>query len=115
MSLNPRSTTSFSDKNRLPFLEKKLPLTKQKFAISEVAYVGDSLSKDVLMAKRADCFAVWAKYGAHTDRSMYDRLIRISHWTADDIRREKNYATEAKGIEPDFICERSIAELLELA
>ncbi|WP_244561104.1 hypothetical protein [Bradyrhizobium canariense] len=67
------------------------------------------------MAKRADCFAVWAKYGAHTDRSMYDRLIRISHWTADDIRREKNYATEAKGIEPDFICERSIAELLELA
>jgi hypothetical protein len=28
--------------------------------------------------------------------------------------REKDYALEAKGIEPDFVCERSIAELLEL-
>lgn len=90
-------------------------VTKQKFVMSQVAYIGDSLSKDVLMAKRANCFAVWAKYGAHTDRAMYDRLIRISHWTADDIRREKNYAAEAEGIEPDFVCENSIAELLEFA
>lgn len=59
-------------------------VTKQNFSMSQVAYVGDSLSKDVLMAKRANCFAIWAKYGAHTDREMYDRLIRISHWTAED-------------------------------
>ena len=66
------------------------------------------------MAKRADCFAVWAKYGAHTNREMYERLIRISHWTADDIQREKNYAVEAKNITPDFVCERSIVELVQL-
>jgi histidinol phosphatase-like enzyme len=87
-------------------------VTKQHFAMSQVAYVGDSLSKDVLMAKRAECFAVWAKYGAHTNREMYERLIRISHWTAEDIQLEKNYAVEAKNITPDFVCERSIVELV---
>jgi phosphoglycolate phosphatase len=90
-------------------------VTKQKFDMSQAAYIGDSLSKDVMMAKRAGCFAIWAKYGAHTDRQMYDRLIRISHWTPHDIQREKNYAIEAGEVTPDFICEYSIAELLTLA
>jgi FMN phosphatase YigB (HAD superfamily) len=83
--------------------------------VSDVAYVGDSLSRDVLMAKRAGCYAVWAKYGAHTDSKMYDSLIRISHWTAEDILNEQNYSREAKTMAPDFVCERSIVELLVLA
>jgi FMN phosphatase YigB (HAD superfamily) len=82
--------------------------------IENVAYVGDSLSRDVLMAKRAHCYAIWARYGAHTDAQMYERLIRISHWTAKDILNEKNYAREAKNYSPDFTCERSIAEMLVL-
>lgn len=81
---------------------------------SSVAYIGDSISRDVLMAKNAGCFAVWAKYGAHTDSVMYEKLIRISHWTSEDIQRERNYATEAAKIRPDFVCERSIAELLSV-
>jgi FMN phosphatase YigB (HAD superfamily) len=89
-------------------------VSRQNCDMHEAAYVGDSLSKDILMAKHAGCFAVWAKYGAHTDAAMYERLIRISHWTEDDIQRERNYATAAKNIEPDFVCERSIAELLGL-
>jgi hypothetical protein len=74
----------------------------------------DSLSRDVLMAKRAHCYAIWAKYGAHTDVQMYERLIRISHWTAEDILNEKNYAREAKNYSPDFTCQRSIAEIRTL-
>ncbi len=46
------------------------------------------------------------------DRAMYVRLIRISHWTPEDIQREKNYAIEAKDIQPDFICEHSLEELV---
>jgi FMN phosphatase YigB (HAD superfamily) len=79
---------------------------------SSIAYIGDSISKDVLMAKKAGCFAIWAKYGVHRDKSMYDKLIRISHWTKEDIRREKDYAAEASKITPDFVCERSIVEVL---
>ena len=87
-------------------------VSAQGVEMKDVASVGDSLAKDVMMAKRAGCFAVWAKYGAHTDRAMYERLIRISHWSSDDIEREKNYAAEARSIEPDLTCEKSLEELL---
>jgi FMN phosphatase YigB (HAD superfamily) len=76
------------------------------------AYVGDSISKDMLMAKKAGCFAIWAKYGVHRDPAMYERLVRISHWTDADVLRERNFAQEASMIVPDFTCEKSIAELL---
>jgi phosphoglycolate phosphatase-like HAD superfamily hydrolase len=81
---------------------------------SSIAYIGDSIPKDILMAKKAGCFAIWAKYGVHRDKPMYDKLIRISHWTKEDIRREEDYAAEAEKISPDFVCERSIVEVLEI-
>jgi FMN phosphatase YigB (HAD superfamily) len=77
-----------------------------------IAYIGDSISKDILMAKKAGCFAIWARYGVHRDPAMYERLVRISHWTDADILRERNFAQEASAITPDFTCENSIAELL---
>jgi len=40
------------------------------------------------MAKAAGCFAVWAKYGAHTAPAMYERLVRVSHWTPEDVSRK---------------------------
>jgi hypothetical protein len=36
----------------------------------------------------------------------------FSHWTEEDIVRERNFAQEASTITPDFICENSISELL---
>lgn len=87
-------------------------VTAQGHSMARTGYVGDSLAKDVLMANRAGCFSIWAKYGAHTDPNMYQRLIRISHWTEEDIRREKHYLSEAKFIVPDFICKHSINEIL---
>jgi phosphoglycolate phosphatase-like HAD superfamily hydrolase len=82
--------------------------------IASTAYVGDSISKDVLMARRAGCYSVWAKYGVRRDPEMYNKLVRISHWTDEDIARERNFTDEASKITPDFICERSLAELLEV-
>jgi FMN phosphatase YigB (HAD superfamily) len=87
-------------------------VTAQGCPMSDVAYVGDSLAKDILMAKRAGCFAIWAKYGVHTDKTMYDSLVRISHWTSKDIERERDYASEAQTVVPDFVCQRSLEELL---
>jgi len=84
----------------------------ERTAPSSVAYIGDSISKDILMAKKAGCFAIWARYGVHRDPAKYESLIRISHWTDEDILRERNFAQEASTIAPDFTCEKSIAELL---
>jgi phosphoglycolate phosphatase len=85
---------------------------KEHAQVSSIAYVGDSLVKDVLMAKKAGCFAIWAKYGTRVDQESYERLIRISHWTTDEIAREREYAKAARKVAPDFICDSSIVELL---
>ena len=87
-------------------VERTMPLS--------MAYVGDSIAKDVLMAKKAGCFAIWARYGVHRDREMYERLVRISHWTDADVLRERNFAEEARTVAPDFTCEKSIAEILKI-
>lgn len=84
----------------------------ERIEISSVAYIGDSISKDVFMAKKAGCLAIWAKYGVRRDPDMYEQLVRISHWTDEDIRRERNFANEAATVVPDLTCEQSIAEIL---
>ncbi len=113
-------------KDRLPAITIELPADEAKpdprvlldiaraenIGISSIAYIGDSISRDILMAKRAGCLAIWAKYGVRRDPEMYERLVRISHWTDEDIRREKNFANEAAAIVPDITCERSVAEIL---
>lgn len=86
----------------------------ERVDVSSTAYIGDSISKDVLMAKKAGCFAVWAKYGVRRDPVMYRQLVRISHWTEQDIQRERNFAAEAEQTVPDFVCEQSIAEILPI-
>jgi len=43
---------------------------------------------------------------------MYRDLVRISHWTADEVEREQRLKEEAKNIEPDFIARQSFVEVL---
>jgi FMN phosphatase YigB (HAD superfamily) len=76
------------------------------------AYVGDSIARDVLMAKRASVFSIWAAYGAQHDPQLYEKLVRISHWTADEVARELQLKEEAKDVHPDFIARTSFAEVL---
>lgn len=76
------------------------------------AYVGDSVARDVLMAKRANVFAIWAAYGAQHQPGMYSNLVRISHWTPEEVAREQRLKEEAKNIEPDYIAHDSFAEVL---
>lgn len=77
-----------------------------------VAYVGDSIARDILMAKRANVPSVWAEYGARHDPGLYERLIRISHWTSEEVSREISLKEEAKNIKPDFIAKTSFIEVL---
>ncbi len=78
----------------------------------ETAYVGDSIARDILMAKRAGVFAIWAEYGAHHDRRLYADLVRVTHWTPDEIAREEQLRAEAKSVRPDYIAASSFAEVL---
>lgn len=80
--------------------------------VAEAAYVGDSVARDVLMAKRANVFVIWAAYGAHHDPALYRALVRISHWTPDEVAREQQLREEAKNVKPDYVARNSFSEVL---
>ncbi|NTF32783.1 HAD family hydrolase [Rhizobium skierniewicense] len=54
----------------------------------ECVYVGDSLFKDVAMAKDAGVHDVYAEYGAAQSHSDYELLKKVSHWPDSDIAKE---------------------------
>lgn len=87
--------------------------SKESVSPSEVGYVGDSVARDILMANRAGVFSIWAKYGAQHDRDDYARLVRISHWTDEDVEREIRLKEEARGVAPSFIAKNSFREVLK--
>jgi phosphoglycolate phosphatase-like HAD superfamily hydrolase len=76
------------------------------------AYVGDSIGKDVLMAKRAGVFAIWAAYGDHHDAVTYGALVRISHWTREEVVKERQLREEARMVRPDYVAHRSFKEVI---
>lgn len=79
----------------------------------QTAYVGDSISKDVLMAKHSGVFAIWAAYGSNHDPSTYESLVRVSHWTPSEIIRARELSAEAKNVSPDFIARIGFSEILQ--
>ena len=64
-------------------------------------YVGDSLTRDVYMAERAGVHSAWARYGNDYNRDLWPRLVRVTHWTEQDVLREKNLQAEARNVVPD--------------
>jgi phosphoglycolate phosphatase len=87
--------------------------SEEGFEPEEAAYVGDSMARDMLMAKGAGVFAIWAAYGANHDPDQYARLVRITHWTKEDVEREIELKEAAKKVEPDFVAEDSFADMLQ--
>ena len=88
--------------------------SKEGFKPEEAAYIGDSMARDMLMAKGARVFAIWAAYGANHDPDQYARLVRITHWTKEDVDREIELKEAARKLEPDFIAEDSFADILQV-
>lgn len=82
-------------------------------APSECAYVGDSLTRDVLMAKQANTHAIWAKYGTEHNEDFYQKLVRISHWTPEEVAREQDLRNRSTNIRPDFVLKNSFDEILK--
>lgn len=60
------------------------------FAVApgEALYVGDSLHKDIAMARQAGVHGVLAAYGRDCDPENYRKLVEITHWTDEDVEVE---------------------------
>ena len=75
-------------------------------------YVGDSMSKDILMAQKAGIRSAWAKFGSNIHAELYEKLVRVSHWNTEDIQREKTLSIQSQNITPDIILKSSLDEIL---
>jgi len=84
----------------------------------ECIYIGDSEVKDVYMAKQAGVTSVFARYGTthfeHREED-YNLLRAVTHWTDDDVERERQVKLEAKQNEysADYTIDK-FADILEL-
>jgi FMN phosphatase YigB (HAD superfamily) len=77
-------------------------------------YVGDSLTKDIYMARQANICSVQVKY-SDRDIDLYQKLVNISHWTDSDFAREKELKEicAASGIKADYEI-TSFSQLLDI-
>jgi hypothetical protein len=54
------------------------------------------------MAKAAGVWSAWAKYGTEFDSSVTVSVDRVTHWTAEEINRER----AIEQVEPDAVLEQ---------
>lgn len=72
-------------------------------ALADTWYVGDSLTRDIAMANGAGVRSIWAEYGTHYDPHLWQLLVSISHWSADDVAREATLRELLPSVRADFI------------
>lgn len=109
-SPNPRllseKTVVVHGKKPDPELLKQI-CKSEHVSTSEAIYIGDSLTKDIYMAKIAHVTSILCKYpcNSHELQDLYQKLVAISHWTAIDFEREQNLKEVCKNnhIQPDYI------------
>lgn len=77
-----------------------------------VVYVGDSLMKDIHMANQVGIPSALAAYGAVHDSDEYELLRAVSHWTDEDVERERRLLEDAGDISPTVCLAACFAELL---
>ncbi len=77
-----------------------------------IAYVGDSLSRDMLLAARCNLRGVWARYGSHPN-NLDAELLQITYWTPDEVSNENRLLQEASVVSPPTVI-RSFSEILEI-
>ncbi len=77
----------------------------------QCVYVGDSLFKDVEMAQKAGILDVYAMYGYSQERPEYELLQAVSHWTDEDVARERELKTHH--VNPTIVLESEMKEILK--
>lgn len=80
-------------------------------SLDRVAYVGDSLFKDVAMARDIGVMDIHAKYGESQRKPEYSLLQNVSHWTEEDVERERKIIAKSHTFEPSATLKESFAEI----
>jgi phosphoglycolate phosphatase len=75
----------------------------------EAIYIGDSATKDVLLAQACGVRDVLAEYGRQYDEHNYAELVKITYWTNAEI--EEDMKLRARVIQPTWVI-NSFTEVL---
>ncbi len=67
----------------------------------ESLYVGDSLTRDVGVAQEAGMQTAWARYGCNRDSGLWQKLVRVTHWSAADVARDAELSQRSSSVRPD--------------
>lgn len=70
--------------------------------LTNAYYLGDSLVRDIAMANNAGVHSIWARYGTQYDPSCWSYLVKVTHWTDEDVAREKDLKARFVDIKPDY-------------
>lgn len=87
-------------------------LDDERLLPEQAVYMGDSLMKDIAMAQGARVLDVHAKYGEAQQSPGYNLLRRVSHWSDQDIERERRLSENKERIEPTITCDEGFDQLL---
>jgi phosphoglycolate phosphatase-like HAD superfamily hydrolase len=55
---------------------------------TQMVYVGDSIVRDVQMARRIGAVDVYAQYGTRVDPTLTNELRKITYWTSHDVEND---------------------------
>ncbi|AQX14871.1 haloacid dehalogenase [Tessaracoccus lapidicaptus] len=81
-------------------------------APQDAYYIGDSLMKDIAMAQSANVTDIHAAYGESQRSADYELLRAVTHWTDEDVAREKEITAQAGLVVPTHVCQNRFSELL---
>lgn len=87
-------------------------LGEYQVPLHEVLYIGDSLMKDVAMGQAVGVMDAHALYGVASERPAYEQLRRVSHWTQEDVERERLAAPDVTP-QPTYVIAKGLDEILE--
>lgn len=78
--------------------------------LASTFYVGDSLTRDMPMARAAGVIGIWARYGSLVDERHREIIAEVSCWAGGKVNRELGPA-DMQGVHPDIVID-NFAELL---
>lgn len=103
-AMPPKTKTAYGKKPNSGLLLQIL--REEHVKPDEAIYIGDSLTKDIYMAKKAGIASIHCKYPPRPDADeLYQKLVAISSWTELDFKRELELKEECarEHIYPDYV------------
>lgn len=74
-------------------------------------YIGDKPDRDIHMAQQVGITSVYAKYGHLINDKRYDLLRKVTHWTNEDVEREKQTHATIQSSPPNYTLHNKFSEI----